>query len=172
MADRIYLMQAGKLIQSGPPAEVYARPNSAFAARFFSNINELEGVVQDGAVATPLGPIAAEGRAPGARVKVLFRPESLDCAPLNGGAGGKAVVLAATVTEVRFIGVARLLRVLAATEGGTALDLQVRATGAYAPEVGTKVGLTLDPAQAFVFGPEQTVERPTGGTAAERLSIT
>ncbi len=35
MADRIYLMQAGKVIQSGPPAEVYARPNSEFAAKFF-----------------------------------------------------------------------------------------------------------------------------------------
>jgi iron(III) transport system ATP-binding protein len=152
MADRIYLMQAGKLIQSGPPAEVYARPNSEFAAKFFSNINELEGVVQDGAVATPLGPIPAGGFAAGTRVKVLFRPECLDCAPLNG-AGGSAV-LAATVTEVRFIGVARLLRVLASTADGMALDLQVRASGAYAPEVGAKVGLSLDPAQAFVFGPE------------------
>lgn len=169
MADRIYLMQAGKLIQSGPPAEVYARPNSEFAAKFFSNINELEGVVQDGVVATPLGPIAANGWEAGTRVKVLFRPECLDCAPLNGAVG--KTVLSATVTEVRFIGVARLLRVLATAPDGTALDLQVRATGAYAPEVGMKVGLSLDPALAFVFGPEHRPQRTTGGTASERLSI-
>jgi iron(III) transport system ATP-binding protein len=156
MADRIYLMQAGKLIQSGPPAEVYARPNSEFAAKFFSNINELDGVVANGAVPTPLGPVPAPGQASGARVKVLFRPESLDCAPPNGdlnGATGR-VVLPATVTEVRFIGVARLIRVLASPEGGPALDLQVRTSGGYAPEVGAKVGLSLDPAQAFVFGPQ------------------
>jgi iron(III) transport system ATP-binding protein len=151
MADRIYLMQAGKLIQSGPPAEVYARPNSEFAAKFFSNINELEGVVQNGVVATPLGPIAAEGWASGAPVKVIFRPESLECAPMNGATG--RVVLPAIVTEVRFIGVARLVRVLASPESGPALDLQARTTGVYAPEVGAKVGLSLDPAQAFVFGP-------------------
>jgi len=161
MADRIYLMQAGRLIQSGPPAEVYARPNSEFAAKFFSNINELEGIVQDGRVATPLGAIAAPGYAAGTRLKVLFRPECLDCAPLNGAAS--RTVLPATVTEVRFIGVARLLRVLAAVDGGPALDLQVRTTGAYAPEVGTKVGLSLDPAQAFVFGPES-------GMPARRLA--
>jgi iron(III) transport system ATP-binding protein len=153
MADRIYLMQAGKLIQSGPPAEVYARPNSEFAARFFSNINELEGVVEAGAVATPLGPVPAPGRSAGSRVKVLFRPESLHCAPLNGATG--QVVLPATVTEVRFIGVARLVRALASPAGGPAMDLQIRATGGYAPEVGAKVGLSLDPTQAFVFAPEQ-----------------
>jgi iron(III) transport system ATP-binding protein len=151
MADRIYLMQAGKLIQSGPPAEVYARPNSEFSAKFFSNINELQGVVADGVVATPLGLVPAPGQASGLRVKVLFRPESLDCAPMNGATG--RVVLPATVTEVRFIGVARLIRVLASPEGGPALDLQVRTSGGYAPEVGAKVGLSLDPAQAFVFGP-------------------
>ena len=153
MADRIYLMQAGKLIQSGPPAEVYARPNSEFAAKFFSNINELDGIVLDGAVVTPLGSIAAEGWPSGSRVKVLFRPECLDCAPMNGATG--RVVLPGTVMEVRFIGVARLVRVLAGPDGGPALDLQVRATGGYAPEVGAKVGLSLDPALAFVFGPDQ-----------------
>jgi iron(III) transport system ATP-binding protein len=153
MADRIYLMQAGRLIQSGPPAEVYARPNSEFAAKFFSNINELEGVVAGGAVATPLGSVPAAGWPAGTRVKVLFRPESLHCAPLNGATG--QVVLPATVTEVRFIGVARLMRVLASAENGAALDLQVRASGAFAPELGAKVGLSLDPAQAFVFGPEK-----------------
>jgi len=157
MADRIYLMQAGKLIQSGPPAEVYARPNSEFAAKFFSNINELDGVVQSGVVATPLGSIAAGAWPSGSHVKVLFRPECLECAPMNGEAGRG--VLPATVTEVRFIGVARLVRVLASPGTGPALDLQVRTSGAYAPEVGEKVGLSLDPAQAFVFGPEQNASR-------------
>jgi iron(III) transport system ATP-binding protein len=154
MADRIYLMQAGRLIQSGPPAEVYAQPNSEFAAKFFSNINELEGVVQNGAVATPLGSVAAAGWPLGSRVKVLFRPECLNCAPLNGATD--RVVLPATVMEIRFIGVARLMRVMANPEGGSPLDLQVRMTGSYAPEIGARVGLSLDAAQAFVFGPEQT----------------
>jgi len=159
MADRLYLMQAGKVIQSGPPAEVYARPNSEFAAKFFSNINELEAVVENGVAATPLGPIAAEGWSSGSRVKVVFRPESLDCAPLNG-AGGR-VILPGTVTQVRFIGVARLVRVRASPENAPALDLQVRTSGSYAPEVGAKVELFLDPAQAFVFGPEQIASRET-----------
>jgi iron(III) transport system ATP-binding protein len=169
MADRIYLMQAGRLIQSGPPAEVYARPNSEFAAKFFSNINELGGVVEAGTVATPLGPIAASGWPAGTRVNVLFRPESLHCAPLNGAPQGGGVELLATVTEVRFIGVARLLRVRATAGDGAALDLQVRATGSYAPEVGAKVGLTLDPAQAFVFGPEPSAGQvPASGLAEPR----
>jgi iron(III) transport system ATP-binding protein len=113
-------------------------------------------------VATPLGSVPAAGWPGGARVKVLFRPESLQCAPVNGGLNGPAV-LPATVTEVRFIGVARLVRVLASAANGSALELQVRAAGAFAPEVGAKVGLSLDPAQAFVFGPEKNA-------AQERLA--
>ena len=144
MADRIFLMEAGQLMQSGPPAEVYARPASAFAAMFFSNINELEGVVKEGAVTTPLGPVPAPGLAGPA--KVLFRPEALELRPLDGAH------LAGTVTEARFIGVAWLVRVAAMSEDGKALDLQVRMTGGHRPAVGQRMSLQLDPTQAFVFG--------------------
>ena len=144
MADRIFLMEAGRLMQAGPPAEVYARPASAFAAMFFSNINELEGVVKEGAVTTPLGPVPAPGLT--GRVKILFRPESLELRPLDNAH------LAGTVTEARFIGVAWLVRVEAPSANGHALDLQVRMTDRHPPEPGQRVSLRLDPTQAFVFG--------------------
>jgi len=150
MADRIFLMQSGRLMQSGPPAAVYAKPSSEFAARFFSNINELEGVVDKTVVMTPLGSVPAPGLAPGTRVKVLFRPESLGARPL-GGTSPCGTSLAGTVTEARFIGVAWLARVTARAENGDALDLQVRMTAGHPPEAGQHVALQLDPTQAFVF---------------------
>ena len=65
MADRIALMHLGSLIQIGTPEELYLRPKSLFAARFFSEINELEGVVKAGSVETALGVASANGHADG-----------------------------------------------------------------------------------------------------------
>jgi iron(III) transport system ATP-binding protein len=150
MADRIYLMQSGKLVQAGPPAQVYARPNSEFAARFFSNINELPGVVQRGAVATPWGAIAAPGCAEGAAVKVLFRPEALATAG-EGLRDGPGEVLRGTVTAARFIGVAWLLTVAVLVGGEQAVELQVRSATRSSIAPGAAITLRLDPDQAFVF---------------------
>ena len=66
MADRIYLMRAGKIVQSGPPQELYYRPADLFAASFFSRVNELRGVVRDGARGEPARP-AGRARAAGRR---------------------------------------------------------------------------------------------------------
>ncbi|MGE0224019.1 MAG: ABC transporter ATP-binding protein [Acetobacteraceae bacterium] len=46
MADRIGLMQDGRLVQVGTPAEMYERPASRFVARFLGSANILEGTVQ------------------------------------------------------------------------------------------------------------------------------
>jgi iron(III) transport system ATP-binding protein len=151
MADRIYLMQAGKVIQAGHPNEVYNRPNSLFSAQFFSNINELTAIARNQTALTAFGSIPAPGQ-PDGPVQVAFRPESLNMAPLNGGVPGH-VVVPGVVAETRFIGVARLVKVHVTPVEGPPFSLQVRATGAYAAEPGARVGLWLDPAQAFVFGP-------------------
>jgi len=41
MADRIVIMNAGRIEQIGTPEDVYARPNSAFVARFIGGSNVL-----------------------------------------------------------------------------------------------------------------------------------
>jgi iron(III) transport system ATP-binding protein len=45
VADRIALLREGCLEQVGTPHDVYARPRTLFAARFFSDVNELPGGV-------------------------------------------------------------------------------------------------------------------------------
>src|SRR6202790_5865075 len=39
MADRIVVMNAGRIEQIGPPEDVYERPNSEFVARFIGGSN-------------------------------------------------------------------------------------------------------------------------------------
>jgi spermidine/putrescine transport system ATP-binding protein len=46
IADRILLLHQGRIAQSGAPAEVYAHPGSAWAARFLGAGNLVEGEVR------------------------------------------------------------------------------------------------------------------------------
>jgi putrescine transport system ATP-binding protein len=45
LADRIAVMNHGKIIQVGTPAEIYEQPNSRYVADFIGNINLMEGKV-------------------------------------------------------------------------------------------------------------------------------
>jgi multiple sugar transport system ATP-binding protein len=51
LADRIAVMQSGKLVQLGTPREVFARPSNTFVANFIGStpMNLIPGVVTEGA---------------------------------------------------------------------------------------------------------------------------
>jgi iron(III) transport system ATP-binding protein len=90
IADRIALFGEGRLVQVGSPQEIYTRPASLFAARFFTEINELPAVRVNGRVETPLGVFRAPaGCADTPRVCV--RPEHLRIA--HGPTGIRARVM-------------------------------------------------------------------------------
>jgi putrescine transport system ATP-binding protein len=48
LADRIAVMDHGKIVQVGTPAEIYEQPNSRYVADFIGNINLIEGRVAGG----------------------------------------------------------------------------------------------------------------------------
>ncbi len=90
-ADRLAVMDLGRLIQVGPPADVYNLPADAMVARLLGPVNLIQGQV-DGpggrgevVVRTPIGRLV--GRAvggdlgEGAPVTVAIRPESLALGP-------------------------------------------------------------------------------------------
>ncbi len=45
MASRIAIMSEGRLLQVGPPAEIYETPTSRFVADFIGNVNLMDGTV-------------------------------------------------------------------------------------------------------------------------------
>jgi putrescine transport system ATP-binding protein len=96
MSDRIAVMNHGKLVQVGPPGEIYEQPNSRYVADFIGDINILDGTVmaRSGAAlelagegGVPLRVETTEPVAPDQPVHVAVRPEkmriSLD-APAEG----------------------------------------------------------------------------------------
>ncbi len=81
IADRLFLLHDGQIIQDGQPHEIYQHPSNTWVARFFGLGNLIEGQVIGRSplvVDTGLGNIQAhydgEGPSPGARVTLLFRP--------------------------------------------------------------------------------------------------
>jgi multiple sugar transport system ATP-binding protein len=94
LADRIAVMQNGRLRQLGSPREVFARPANTFVANFIGStpMNLVDGVVTaSGSVTIAGGSLpAATGSVPeGAEVTVGVRPEYLTVA--SGDVDGPSV---------------------------------------------------------------------------------
>ena len=97
IADRIFLMRDGRLVQSGTSAELFYRPVDLQVARFFSDINEMSGTVRGGSVETPLGIFPGKGIAEGEEVAIVVRPQAFRLAREKDGIEG-------LVREARFLG--------------------------------------------------------------------
>lgn len=81
VADRVGVMQSGKLEQIGPPQEIYRRPASGFVADFIGITNRLPGVATAEAATVlgqqvPLLPGSTSGE-----VTALVRPEHVRLTP-------------------------------------------------------------------------------------------
>ncbi|MFI8913104.1 ABC transporter ATP-binding protein [Streptomyces sp. NPDC053513] len=92
MADRVAVLNAGKLEQCAAPAELYRRPATAFVAEFVGTMNRLPGRLTDAGLVEAAGSrLPVDGDAPGTRdVEVLVRPENVT---VTADAGGEAVVV-------------------------------------------------------------------------------
>lgn len=107
MADRVAVMSAGRVVQVGPPRELYSAPKSRFVAEFLGETNILSGRIAAAGpggtiVETPAGkvtarPPTAAGPAVNANVLVSVRPEAVVL--MRGGAG-----LPGTVRDVTYLG--------------------------------------------------------------------
>ncbi len=93
LADRIVVMEAGRISQVGTPDEVYSHPADAFVASFFGDVNKFSGLVENGSVQTALGPVSTNGTVSGTAVDVFVRPEALALTD-NGGNGHGTVTSA------------------------------------------------------------------------------
>src|SRR4051794_5106605 len=77
MADRVAVMNAGRLEQCAPPAELYARPATAFVAEFVGVMSRVPAHA-DGAVVRVLGrTLPIDGAEAHGEMDVLVRPESV-----------------------------------------------------------------------------------------------
>jgi putrescine transport system ATP-binding protein len=115
VADRIGVMDRGRLVQVGTPRELYEAPNSRWIAGFVGDVNMIEGRVtaQGGGmltVATQSGDIAVNGAAAnGEAVCIAIRPEKIRLLAAPGDAGVN--VLRGELTDINYLGDISIYRI-------------------------------------------------------------
>jgi ABC-type Fe3+/spermidine/putrescine transport system ATPase subunit len=153
LADRLAVMDRGKIVQVGRPAEVYDRPANRFVAGFLGESNFLPGTlraVADGKciVETELGALEAvapaDGLKPGTAVICSIRPQALS---LITGDGPNRI--AGTVEQVAFLG--ELLEVRVKTAADLALNVVALPQQASSCRPGTVITLSVSPEQVVVL---------------------
>ena len=76
MGDIIAVMREGKLVQCGNAASLFNAPADEFVMALFGAVNRFEGVIRDGAVATPFGALKFDGGQEGEKANVFFHRDS------------------------------------------------------------------------------------------------
>jgi putative spermidine/putrescine transport system ATP-binding protein len=104
MADRVVVMQQGRIAQVGTPRELYEQPVSRDVAAFVGHANLWPATIAGpDSVDTPVGRLvtAPHGRATGSAATVLIRPERVQAGrgPVN--------TLSGTIARDRFLGALR-----------------------------------------------------------------
>ncbi|MBI3007281.1 MAG: ABC transporter ATP-binding protein [candidate division NC10 bacterium] len=103
IADTVVLMDAGRVIQTGSPQEIYFRPRSAFAAEFLGVSNQLRGTAETGALAIGTQRLPYTGSVRGLATLIFKASDaSLAAADLPTGPGEAA--LRGTLEERLFLG--------------------------------------------------------------------
>ncbi|MFQ5466827.1 MAG: putative 2-aminoethylphosphonate ABC transporter ATP-binding protein [Kiloniellaceae bacterium] len=104
MADRIVVMNRGRIEQIGSPLEVYRTPETAFVADFIGTMNFVPGTV-DGPDRVRVGTVSlacdADGLAPGTTVTLAVRPEDII---IEEGQPGEENVFDARLGAMEFLG--------------------------------------------------------------------
>ena len=152
LADRIVVLNDGRVAQDASPVEIYTAPADPFVVRLFGPANEFSGVVRDGFLDTVLGSIPAAGVENGGETLCLVRADGVEIAlaPPNGGRG----YVRARVEAARVLGpTSHLLLKPYANEapGRSPAMIEARLPGIRLPAAGSEVWARADAEQAFVF---------------------
>ena len=152
LANRIAVMQSGRLIQEGTAREIYAHPKTRFVSTFIGEANVFRGRRRADEVALDIG-VSFRAPGPDGRVVGVVRPEAMTLArppaalPENGG-----LRLEGRIDDVVFLGAQVSYRVRVANETVT-----VQAPNPIAHEVleiGGEVVVAWSPADHTVLADE------------------
>jgi iron(III) transport system ATP-binding protein len=153
LADRLAVMERGRLVQVGKPQEVYNRPLNRFVAGFLGDSNFVAGTVREYAdgrclVETALGTLAgtpAQAAAASQEVVCSIRPHALAL----GQHGTAANQITGKVHQVTYLGEVLHVKVVAA--GETPLDVVSLAHLAGQLHAGDPVSLSVPEDQVVIL---------------------
>ena len=153
IADRIVVMNAGRIEDQGAPDRVYRQPASLFAANFMGEVNQIPVRREQRALVTPLGtlPISDLPDATSSSWMACIRPEQLSTAPQGWPLG------TATVIDSAFFGAHYRCRLR--SDQATDVALMAYLPPNAHPQAGSQLSLYVDPADICVFAQDAPITR-------------
>jgi spermidine/putrescine transport system ATP-binding protein len=161
MSDRIAVMNGGRVVQIGSPAEIYERPRTEFVARFIGEANLFHGTVRqlELGIATVAGPDGVAWRVPigppiavGDAIQVAVRPEWHELVA-HPRAADQRNAFAGAIREIVFLGEQR--HVIVTLDHGAEARVAIRRSGAPTDlphwRVGDRVWVAWRPEDARVL---------------------
>jgi spermidine/putrescine transport system ATP-binding protein len=170
MADRIAVMNEGRIEQLGSGEELYERPQTEFVANFLGLSNLLDGTVsgRGGEMATfqteegerVLVPEARVAAAGDGTLRVGVRPEKIAIAAGDPQTNGATNRIHGRVIVASFLGVS--IHYLVSTSAGRELTVIApnRDVGAESIGPGRDVVLTWDPLHTFIVQRQESTNAP------------
>jgi iron(III) transport system ATP-binding protein len=141
VADRIAVLDQGRIQQIGAPLDLYDRPANRFVATFLGTVNLIEGMIDGGCFVADGITLAGIGGSPGPAC-ISIRPQDIAVDPRGAG-------IAATVTEREFLGGITRYRTQAGPHPIVVDVLHRRGMPVHA--VGETIALSIDSAQVSVL---------------------
>jgi spermidine/putrescine transport system ATP-binding protein len=169
MADRIAVMDAGRIDQLAPPSEIYDRPATPFVADFIGDMNHLEGTLErdaDNLVASVgsarfgIGRVVREAQV-GERVRLGVRPEEVHANTRGEGAP-------ATCQTAMVLG--HHLQIVAVLDTGEEVVARQRRAGddaLHGLTPGDKLWLGWSPTATLLLGPADGAQGPRAAEPVE-----
>jgi putative spermidine/putrescine transport system ATP-binding protein len=144
VADRVGVMNTGRLEQIATPTELYSAPATPFVGEFVGLSNRLAAEVTGGEAVVMGNRLPALAGSADGHGLALVRPESVRLVPAADGT--------ATVRTVSFLGA--LSRVTCELPDGTDVLAQMGSDQGAGLRVGERVGIELAPTPVLVIPPE------------------
>ena len=166
LADRIVIMQAGRIQQVGAAHDLYLRPANRFVAEFIGKNNLIRGEIiatgehrstlrlADGTTIEMSGP----GRVKGETIDLSIRPENIVLSRIAAAAPN---CLPSTVEDRRFLG--SIVHYSVRTVSGASLLVERPASDVEA-EIGDRVEISWAPESAVVFPADSGGAAPSGAS--------
>jgi putrescine transport system ATP-binding protein len=154
MAQRVAVMNRGRLVQTGPPSDIYERPNSRFVADFVGAVNLFEGELVAGFNTLSVRIAGAEQAVPlpqsvdlpaGATIALALRPEKLRLTRERP----EGFALAATIASIGYQGGQSSVHL--ATQSGLKLRAHLPSAAACGLARGTALWASWAPEDAVVL---------------------
>ncbi len=141
IADRVGVLNSGRLEQVGTPEEIYHTPATRFVANFVGAADFIPGTVLPEGIQTELGTFPnSNGFPAGAAVDVMIRPDTVTILPDSHGP--------AVVTQRLFLGADKVYTLRLPSE----VEIHSNQHTTMSLPIGARVSVKVSPSRVVAFG--------------------